>query len=152
MVTDNEGGVDNFIKDLDQLDEMSPDNNNLNANDFNEDFNFNKSTLGIESKLTSIEDLRKVKESSKNNSVEDLNKFKDKDKDESGIIINWTEIHAKLPTDLNPEDKERRVAMFKQFDVNENGYLSYSEILNGVRDVINCETLYDAKPAIKRAF
>lgn len=99
MVNNNEGGVENFIKDLDQSDEMTQDNKNLNVNDFNEDFN--RSTLGIESKLTSIEDLGKIKESSKNNSVEDLNKFVCKDKEDSNII-NWTEIHDKLPMDINP--------------------------------------------------
>jgi len=52
----------------------------------------------------------------------------------------------------NPADKERRKAMFKQFDPNGNGYLSLAEIDKGIRDVLNCDSMFDAKPAIMRAF
>jgi hypothetical protein len=42
--------------------------------------------------------------------------------------------------------------MFIAFDPNANGYLSLAEVDKGVRDVLECEELFDAKPAIMRAF
>jgi len=49
-------------------------------------------------------------------------------------------------------DKKKRAAMFRQFDPNGNGYLSLAEIDKGIRDVLECESMFDAKPAIIRAF
>ena len=54
--------------------------------------------------------------------------------------------------DGTSEDKERRKAMFRQFDPNGNGYLSLAEIEKGVRDVLAIDEMFDAKPAIIRAF
>lgn len=42
--------------------------------------------------------------------------------------------------------------MFRQFDPNGNGQLSLAEIDKGIQDVLECATLFDAKPAIIRAF
>jgi Ca2+-binding EF-hand superfamily protein len=66
--------------------------------------------------------------------------------------VNWKEIHDKLPMTKSTADTKKRAAMFKQFDPNGNGYLSLAEIDKGIRDVLECETLFDAKPAIIRAF
>jgi len=66
--------------------------------------------------------------------------------------IDWSEIHAKLPLDESTQDKERRKALFRQFDPNGNGYLSLAEIEKGIRDVLAIDALFDAKPAIIRAF
>ncbi len=41
---------------------------------------------------------------------------------------------------------------FNIFIQNGNGYLSLAEVDKGLRDVLNCEELFDAKPAIMRAF
>ena len=37
-------------------------------------------------------------------------------------------------------------------DVNNNGYISLAEIDKGLKDVLNCESLFDCKPCIIRAF
>ena len=37
-------------------------------------------------------------------------------------------------------------------DMNGNGYLSLAEIDKGIRDAIQSDQLFDAKPAIMRAF
>ena len=36
--------------------------------------------------------------------------------------------------------------------MNGNGYLSLAEVDKGIRDILNCDQLFDAKPAIMRAF
>jgi len=61
-------------------------------------------------------------------------------------------IRAKLPTELNAEQKAKRHEMFKAFDPNGNGYLSLAEVDKGVRDVLDIEDIFDAKPVIMRAF
>jgi len=47
-------------------------------------------------------------------------------------------------------DKKKREIMFKQFDPNGNGMLSLAEIDKGVRDILKCDHMFDAKPAIIR--
>ena len=42
--------------------------------------------------------------------------------------IDWDEINAKLPFERTDEDKAKRRELFKQFDPNENGYLSLAEV------------------------
>lgn len=42
--------------------------------------------------------------------------------------------------------------MFREFDPNGNGFLSLAEVDRGVREVLNIGELFDAKPAIIRAF
>jgi Ca2+-binding EF-hand superfamily protein len=59
---------------------------------------------------------------------------------------------AKLPTGKNKADEKKRKIMFRAFDPNGNGYLSLAEIQKGVRDVLHCDALFDAKPAIMRAY
>ncbi|CAM6098372.1 unnamed protein product [Calypogeia fissa] len=66
--------------------------------------------------------------------------------------MKWAEIKAKLPSDKTPEAKAVRSKLFHQFDPNGNGYLSLAEIDRGVRDVMGLEDVYEAKPAIMRAF
>lgn len=66
--------------------------------------------------------------------------------------MKWTEIQAKLPSDKTPEAKAVRSKLFDQFDPNGNGYLSLAEVDKGVRDVLGLEDVYEAKPAIMRAF
>lgn len=51
-----------------------------------------------------------------------------------------------------PEDKARRKEMFRQFDPNGNGYLSLAELDLGIKAIIRNEELFDAKPAIMRAY
>lgn len=66
--------------------------------------------------------------------------------------IDWTAINAKLPIAKNAEQKAQRKAMFKEFDPNGNGILSLAEVDKSVRDVLKIDEIFDAKPAIMRAF
>jgi len=66
--------------------------------------------------------------------------------------IDWTAINAKLPTARNAEDKAARKKMFREFDPNGNGVLSLAETDKAIRDVLGLDGIFDAKPAIMRAF
>ena len=57
-----------------------------------------------------------------------------------------------MPISKNSEDKERRKKLWNQIDMNGNRYVSLAEIEKGLRDVIQNDTLFKAKPAIMRAF
>ena len=72
---------------------------------------------------------------------------------ESAQDINWDEISAKLPCKKqDPEEKQARLKIWNAMDNNGNGYLSLAEIDKGVRDVLQCDDMFDAKPAIMWAF
>ena len=66
--------------------------------------------------------------------------------------IPWDEICAKIPTAKTGDERDQRVALFRQFDPNGNGYLSLAEVDKGIRDVLRIEELFDIKPVIIRAF
>lgn len=66
------------------------------------------------------------------------------------MSIDWTAINAKLP--IARAEKDARKKLFKQFDPNGNGILSLSEVDKGIRDVLCLDEVFDAKPAIMRAF
>jgi Ca2+-binding EF-hand superfamily protein len=68
------------------------------------------------------------------------------------MSVDWEEIRNRLPTSRTPEDKQKRVDLFRQFDVNSNGFLSLAEVDKGVKDVLQVEALFDAKPVLIRAF
>jgi len=59
---------------------------------------------------------------------------------------------AKIPLGDSPDDKAKRLEIFKGFDVNANGYLSLAEIDKGIRDVLDLPELFEAKPVIMRAY
>lgn len=65
--------------------------------------------------------------------------------------IDWNAISAKLPTANTDEEKKKRKQMFESFD-NGNGVLSLAEIDKAIRDVLQIDAIFDAKPAIMRAF
>lgn len=58
----------------------------------------------------------------------------------------------KIPIGVSPEDRAARLAIYNQFDMNGNGYLSLAEIDKGIRDVLELPELFDAKPVIIRAY
>jgi len=67
--------------------------------------------------------------------------------------IDWPAITAKLPTDKSdPEQKAKRKELFSGFDPNGNGVLSLAEVEKGIRDVLRLDDVFDAKPAIIRAY
>ena len=65
--------------------------------------------------------------------------------------VDWPALRAKLPTGKSEEDKAKRKKLFRAIDGNGNGYLSLAEIDSGVRDVLQCHEIFEAKPAFKRA-
>jgi Ca2+-binding EF-hand superfamily protein len=66
--------------------------------------------------------------------------------------VDWSSINSALPVGSSQEDRARRKQMFHDFDPNGNGYLSLAEIDKSIRVVLNIDALFDAKPAIMRAF
>lgn len=66
--------------------------------------------------------------------------------------VDWTELNNKLPTGKDAASKKMRKTMFRQFDPNGNGILSLAEVDKAIREVLNIDALFDAKPAIMRAF
>merc|ERR1712183_717733 len=66
--------------------------------------------------------------------------------------IDWTSINEKLPYQRTEEQKAKRRELFNQFDPNGNGYLSLAEVDKGMRDVLQCDDLFDCKPAVQRSF
>jgi hypothetical protein len=42
--------------------------------------------------------------------------------------------------------------MFNLFDPNSNGYISLAEVDKGIRDILAIDSIFNAKPAIMRAF
>lgn len=66
--------------------------------------------------------------------------------------IDWDDINSKLPFERTPEAQAKRTEMFEGFDPNGNGYLSLAEVDKGIRDILGIDEIFDAKPAIMRAF
>jgi hypothetical protein len=67
--------------------------------------------------------------------------------------IDWADMARRLPTSKSdPNQIKMRSEYWKGFDNNGNGYISLAETEKGIRDVIKLENLFDAKPAIIRAF
>jgi hypothetical protein len=58
-----------------------------------------------------------------------------------------------MPTSkTNPEHIKARKKLWSTMDMNGNGLCSLAEIDKGIRDGIGISDLFDAKPAIIRAF
>jgi len=66
--------------------------------------------------------------------------------------VDWESVSSKLPYERTPEAFAKRQELFNAFDPNGNGYLSLAEVDKGIRDVLQVDELFDAKPAIMRAF
>ena len=67
--------------------------------------------------------------------------------------IDWKNIAEQLPIKKNDQaQKEQRKKLWSQIDYNGNRYVSLAEVEKGLRDVIQNDTLFRAKPAIMRAF
>lgn len=65
----------------------------------------------------------------------------------------WMGICKELPRQMTPEDKARRIELFKEFDTQKNNKLSLDEVYNGCCDVMKLDRytnhLYDI---VKRAY
>ena len=66
------------------------------------------------------------------------------------MSVNWEEIYDKIP--VGKDEREKRFALFDSFDPNGNGILSLAEVDKGMRDVLVIDEIFDAKPAMMRAF
>jgi len=67
--------------------------------------------------------------------------------------IDWDELARKMPTSkTDPVQIKRRAELWKYFDNNGNGYASLAETQKGIRDGLQLQDLFEAKPAIIRAF
>jgi Ca2+-binding EF-hand superfamily protein len=66
--------------------------------------------------------------------------------------VDWALMRQKMPMEKTEEAKKHRMQLFKQFDPNNNGYLSLAEVDKGCRDVLGLYDVFDAKKVIMRAF
>jgi hypothetical protein len=64
----------------------------------------------------------------------------------------WESVKAALPVGLTDEDKARRKELWQGFNVNRSMYLALFEVDAGIQKVLECEELFDAKQAIRRAY
>ena len=64
----------------------------------------------------------------------------------------WQELADKLPWKKTKEHHRRRLELFRDFDPNGNGHLSLAEIDRGVKLILQCETLFNVKPVLMRAY
>ncbi|CAK8994305.1 unnamed protein product [Durusdinium trenchii] len=71
------------------------------------------------------------------------------------VALGRSEVDAmqgKLKFQKTPEEEAEREELFKLIDVNHNGKLSLAEIDKALPEVMGCVALFNAKPAIIRAF
>lgn len=66
----------------------------------------------------------------------------------------WQQLQQLLPRNKeSEEERNKRFALFKQFDINGNGYLSLAEVDNGCRKILHLDDLTnDLAPILIRAF
>eukprot|EP00931_Biecheleriopsis_adriatica_P025048 TRINITY_DN1547_c0_g1_i1.p1 TRINITY_DN1547_c0_g1~~TRINITY_DN1547_c0_g1_i1.p1 ORF type:complete len:515 (-),score=136.43 TRINITY_DN1547_c0_g1_i1:42-1514(-) len=62
------------------------------------------------------------------------------------------QMQGKLKFKKTPEEEQERAELFTLIDVNGNGMLSLAEIDKALPEVMGCVALFNAKPAIIRAF
>ena len=96
--------------------------------------------------------MKKYAKQTKANLEKFGSKNADKDKPRPKKPVDWAAVCAKLPVRKTPEDAEARKKLFGQIDGNGNGLLSLAELDGGIRDVLGCGEVFEAKPAIARAF
>eukprot|EP00930_Biecheleria_cincta_P087730 TRINITY_DN76969_c0_g1_i1.p1 TRINITY_DN76969_c0_g1~~TRINITY_DN76969_c0_g1_i1.p1 ORF type:complete len:526 (-),score=127.80 TRINITY_DN76969_c0_g1_i1:257-1834(-) len=61
-------------------------------------------------------------------------------------------MQGKLKFRKTPEEDEARAELFRQADVNNNGMISLAELDKALPELFGCVALFNAKPAIIRAF
>merc|ERR1719253_1820159 len=64
----------------------------------------------------------------------------------------WADAIAKLPYGQDPEEKRRRNKIFRDIDINGNGFLSLAEVDKGMHDIIRLDAKLVSKPFMMRAF
>ena len=66
--------------------------------------------------------------------------------------VNWKKVSGALPYKKTDDHKQKRDALWNQFDVNGNGLLSLAEVDKGIRDALRETNIFECKPVIMRAF
>ena len=84
-----------------------------------------------------------AQESQKNEGIRNSN-------NKGGSKIDWAAINEKLPT--SKDQVEERNTLWGQIDANGNGFASLAEVDKGIRDGLELSEIFDAKPAIIRAY
>eukprot|EP00418_Pyrodinium_bahamense_P044517 CAMPEP_0179191238 /NCGR_PEP_ID=MMETSP0796-20121207/94982_1 /TAXON_ID=73915 /ORGANISM="Pyrodinium bahamense, Strain pbaha01" /LENGTH=250 /DNA_ID=CAMNT_0020895453 /DNA_START=56 /DNA_END=809 /DNA_ORIENTATION=+ len=64
----------------------------------------------------------------------------------------WETVKNALPTSKSEEHRKQREELWDQFNITKSKYLALFEVDAGIQKVLQCEELFDAKPAIQRAF
>mmetsp|Transcript_65027 Transcript_65027/g.190235 ORF Transcript_65027/g.190235 Transcript_65027/m.190235 type:complete len:250 (+) Transcript_65027:55-804(+) len=64
----------------------------------------------------------------------------------------WETVKTALPVGKSPEHKQQREELWNSFNVTKSKYLALFEVDAGIQKVLQCQELFDAKPAIQRAY
>ncbi|KAL7700751.1 flagellar calcium-binding protein [Lotmaria passim] len=80
-------------------------------------------------------------------------KSKTEDKTAAERKVAWEKIRERLPRRKTPEDKERRIELFKKFDQNNTNRLSVEEVYEGCVDILHLDEFTTRlRDIVKRAF
>ena len=67
--------------------------------------------------------------------------------------INWSDVTGRMPcSKTDRKQKFDRKKLWKAIDTTNTGYLTLEELDEGIRRVLKLDAVFDAKPAIQRAF
>mmetsp|Transcript_17735 Transcript_17735/g.41262 ORF Transcript_17735/g.41262 Transcript_17735/m.41262 type:complete len:286 (-) Transcript_17735:120-977(-) len=66
--------------------------------------------------------------------------------------VTWEVLKGMLPLGMSAEDKHRRKALWKEFNITGTKHLALFEVDASIKKVLKCEELFDAKPAILKAY
>jgi len=58
----------------------------------------------------------------------------------------------KLCVERTKEGSEKRLQLFNDMDLNKNGFLSYSEVNKGIKDVLKLPEIFEKKDVLRKAF
>ncbi len=71
---------------------------------------------------------------------------------EQPSVFDYISIKQKLCLERTREGMQKRHEIFNQMDINKNGFLSFSEVTRGIKDVLNLPEIYEKKEVIRKAF
>ncbi len=71
---------------------------------------------------------------------------------EQPSVLDYISIKQKLCLERTREGMQKRHEIFNQMDINKNGFLSFSEVTRGIKDVLNLPEIYEKKEVIRKAF
>lgn len=68
------------------------------------------------------------------------------------MAADWETLKTTLPVSTSPEDKEKRKELWSKFNLRKSKQLALFEVDNGIKKVLGCEELFDAKAVVQKAF